>query len=73
MKRNSKLLCSCGTVVGRQVFSHIDDRLKAFSGGTVYKYEYNGKEARTPDGMLIPLRGNQYLCKSCYMRRNNHG
>lgn len=73
MKHRGKLLCSCGTVVGQHVFSHIDNRLQAFSGGKVYRAEYNGKEARTPDGMLIPIRGNQYLCKSCYMGRNNHG
>lgn len=66
--KNINLYCSCGQVIGKQVFSHIDPRMRGFGtpDGAVYKNVYNGEEARTPDGMLIPLRGNQYMCKKCY-------
>lgn len=71
MKKPINLYCSCGQVIGQQVFSHIDPRMRGFGtpDGAVYKNVYNGKEARRSDGMLIPLRGNQYMCKNCYKSR----
>lgn len=70
MSKPTSLYCSCGTVIGEQVFSHIDPRMRGFGtpDGAVYKHVYNGKEARTKDGMLIPLRGNQYMCVHCYSK-----
>lgn len=66
--RNKNLYCDCGEIIGQQVFSHIDPRLRGFGtpDGAVYKHVYNGTEARDKDGMLIPLRGNKYLCRRCY-------
>lgn len=68
MNKDNKLYCSCGQVIGEQVFSHIDPLMRGFGtpDGAVYKHVYNGKEARDNNGMLIPLRGNQYMCKNCY-------
>lgn len=70
---DNKLYCSCGTVIGEQVFSHIDPRMRGFGQNSdkVYTCLYNGKEARRKDGMLIPLRGNQYMCKSCYNKQTS--
>ena len=70
MRKPMNLYCSCGQVIGQQVFSHIDPRMRGFGtpNGTVYKNVYNGKEDRDKNGMLIPLGGNQYMCKACYRR-----
>ena len=71
MKKPINLYCSCGAIIGQQVFSHIDPKMRGFGSpdGAVYKCVYNGKEARDKNGMLIPIRGNQYLCKSCQEKR----
>jgi hypothetical protein len=71
MRKLTDLHCSCGAVIGQQVFSHIDPRMRGFGtpDGAVYKNVYNGKEARDKNGMLIPLRGNQYMCKQCYEQK----
>ena len=68
MRKPTNLYCSCGQVVGQEIFSHIDPKMRGFGqhSDEVYKHVYNGKEARTKDGMIIPIRGNQYMCKSCY-------
>ena len=73
MNKDNKLYCSCGTIIGEQVFSHIDPRMRGFGtpDGAVYKHVYNGKEARDKNGMLVPLRGNQYMCKECYNRKES--
>ena len=73
MKKPINLYCSCGAIVGQQVFSHNDPRMRGFGSpdGAVYKNVYNGKEARRADGMLIPLRGNQYMCKKCQAKKGN--
>lgn len=70
MAKNRLVYCSCGEVIGEQYLDRIDEKLKSYGmdGGRVYKVRYNGKEARTPDGMLIPLCGRnsgRYLCKKC--------
>lgn len=66
--KDNNLYCSCGAIIGQTAFSHIDPKMRGFGtpDGAVYKHVYNGKEARRADGMLIPLRGNQYMCKACY-------
>jgi hypothetical protein len=68
MRKPEKLYCDCGTVVGESVFSHIDPLMRGFGScsGEVYRNVYNGNEARDKNGMLIPLRGNRYMCKACY-------
>jgi hypothetical protein len=75
MRKPIDLRCSCGTVIGQEVFSHVDPKMRGFGtpDGAVYKNVYNGKEARTKDGMIIPLKDNQYLCKNCYNRGKNNG
>lgn len=66
--KDNKLYCLCGKVVGETVFSHIDPKMRGFGQNSdrVYKNVYNGKEARKPDGMIIPLKNNNYMCKDCY-------
>lgn len=71
MEKKQLVRCSCGEVVGEYYLDRIDDRLKAFGidGGRVYKIKYNGKEARQPDGRIVPLLiGSGCLCKKCYKK-----
>lgn len=46
MRKPTNLHCSCGAVIGEQVFSHIDPRMRGFGqpSDEVYKNVYNGKE-----------------------------
>lgn len=70
---NKKMLyCSCGCIVGREEFSHLDSKLMGFGfdGGSVYKHVYNDKAARDTEGRIIPLRYNKYMCKNCYLEEN---
>ena len=61
----NKIYCTCGAIVGKMEFSHVDPSLKTFNGGKVYKNVYNGNEARDKDNALIPLRYGRYQCKKC--------
>lgn len=63
-----KLYCTCGATVGQMVFSHIDPKLRGFgsTAGEVYKNIYNDNAARDRDGMIVPLRYNHYMCKTCH-------
>lgn len=66
-KKDNKLYCECGAVVGEVVFSHIDPLMRGFgSDGRVYKHVYNDNVARNKNGMLIPQRYNRYSCKKCW-------